>query len=85
MPWCLWPGRVPAARSWGAPVRGSSACVLAAEYISRVGLDTPPSFDQCQPGLYYQQGDIITPSWILRDSPARIKERKLMSLYDPHI
>ena len=42
-------------------------------------------FDKCQPGVYYLHGDIITPSWILRDSPVGIMERKLMSLYDPHI
>ena len=52
-------------------------------HSGRVGPGTPSSFStSANPGfiMYYPHGDIITPSWILCDSPVEITRRKLTSL-----
>ena len=64
-----------------------AARVLAANCSGRVGPDTPSSFStSANPGFITRTAILLTPSWILRESPVGIMlRRKLSSLYDPHI
>ena len=78
------PGRARAATSWGLWRAALPRACLPLTIAAVWGRTHHLVFDKCQPGVYYPHGDIITPSWILRDSPVGIMERKLMSLYDPH-